>query len=109
MKVMSPAKIYLLIASILMFFSFHSCDGIFPSQSKSNVPSDHNNNHGGAFHKGEDDSDDCDECHGNDLRGKVYNYNGTLVITSSCFQCHGNVWEGEGGDIKFYFKKRAIK
>lgn len=96
MKLFSIVKIYLFFASFLLFMSFYSCDGIFPSETKSNVPSDHSNNRGGAFHKGEDDADDCKECHGNDLRGKVYNYNGTLVVTSSCYQCHGDVWEGRG-------------
>ena len=101
MKVLRILKASLILSSLILAIGLYSCDGIFPSESKPNVPSDHNRNHGGAFHKGEDETDDCEECHGNDLRGKVYNYNGTLIVTSSCYQCHGNVWEG-GGDKKFF-------
>ncbi len=96
MKILSFTKAYLLLVSFLLLTGIYSCDGIFPSETKSNVPSDHTNNRGGALHKGERETDDCKECHGNDLRGKVYNYNGTLIVTSSCYQCHGDVWEGNG-------------
>ena len=96
MKILSFKKIFLGFSSILLIFALYSCDGIFPSQTKSNVPDDHTNNRSGALHKGDRESDDCKDCHGNDLRGKVYNYNGTLVVTSSCYQCHGDVWEGRG-------------
>jgi hypothetical protein len=93
---------FLLIFSMSVFivltFISQGCDGIFPTQSKPNVPPDHTSNFGGYLHKGEgegggDADDDCEECHGNDLRGKLYNYNGNLIITSSCYQCHGNIWE----------------
>lgn len=107
MIIISIRKVFILFTAFFLLFTLYSCDGIFPSESKYNVPPDHDNNRGGAFHKGEDDTDDCDECHGNDLRGKVYNYNGTLVVTSSCYQCHGNVWEGEGGDKKLFKKLRS--
>jgi hypothetical protein len=78
-----------------------ACDGIFPTQTKVNLPSDHNSSYGGYMHKGirrGESGSDCEECHGHDLRGQVYNYNGTLVVTQSCYQCHGNIWdEGIGG------------
>jgi hypothetical protein len=82
---------------IIMSFFSQGCDGIFPAQSKPNVPSDHNSNFGGFLHKGESEGGtgegECGECHGDDLRGKLYNYNGTLIVTSSCYQCHGKVWD----------------
>lgn len=93
-------------AFILISFFYQGCDGIFPTQTKANVPDDHTSNYGGFLHRGDeeegggDELDDCEECHGYDLRGKIYNYNGTLIVTSSCYQCHGNVWEEEGGDKK---------
>lgn len=105
MKDISCKKFLLLFPLFLMFFTVYSCDGIFPSQSKPNVPPDHTRNIGGALHKGDgggDADDDCNECHGSDLRGQVYNYNGTLVITSSCYQCHGNVWENGVGNKKSF-------
>jgi hypothetical protein len=98
-------KALLILPAFLLIASFYSCNGIFPSEPKSNVPDDHNNNYGGAMHKRVDDAGDCEECHGNDLRGRVYNYNGTLIVTSSCYQCHGNIWEGRG-DKKFPGKNK---
>ena len=90
--------IYLLFPVLIIGYS--ACDGIFPSQTKANLPSDHNSSFGGFMHKsirrGESGSD-CEQCHGHDLRGQVYNYNGTLVVTQSCYQCHGNIWEGGNG------------
>ncbi|MEO8512459.1 MAG: hypothetical protein ABI543_02755 [Ignavibacteria bacterium] len=108
MKLMFFNRVLPILTAFLMLFALYSCDGVFPSESKSNVPSDHTRNRGGAMHKGEEGSDECNECHGNDLRGQVYNYNGTLVVTSSCYQCHGNVWEGGGGggDKKLFKNKR---
>lgn len=84
-------------ALILLLFFTAGCDGLFPTQTKPNVPPDHNVNYGGFLHKGEEGADECGDCHGHDLKGRVYNYNGTLVITQSCYQCHGNVWERRGG------------
>ncbi len=87
--------IFLVIALMISFYI--GCDGLFPSQTKPNVPADHNTNYGGFLHKQVEEVSSCEECHGNDLKGQVYNYNGTLVITQSCYQCHGNVWERRGG------------
>lgn len=101
MKLFSIPAGFLILILILSLPFLNSCDGIFPSQSKINVPEDHNSNRGGALHKGgERESDDCKECHGNDLRGKLYNLNGTYIVTSSCYQCHGDVWEEGRGDRK---------
>jgi len=85
-------------AFVLLSFFYHGCDGIFPTQTKPNVPDDHIYNWGGFLHKGDeggggDAGDDCEECHGNDLKGKLYNYNGTWIVTSSCYQCHGKIWK----------------
>lgn len=85
-------------AIILMLSFYIGCDGLFPTQTKPNVPPDHNTNYGGFMHIGQEGADECDHCHGHDLRGQVYTYNGTLVITPSCYQCHGNVWERRGGE-----------
>lgn len=98
----SKLKLFILLFSFVIFlYIYQGCDGIFPTQSKPNVPPDHNVNYGGYLHIGEreggNEVDDCNDCHGNDLRGQVYNYNGHLVITPSCYQCHGAVWEREGG------------
>ena len=94
MKIGIPVFI---LVFLLMTFIYQGCDGIFPSQTKANVPDDHNSNYGGFMHKGEDEGgtgeSECGECHGDNLRGKLYNYNGTLIVTSSCYQCHGKVWE----------------
>jgi hypothetical protein len=93
-------KYYLVFIGIVIFFlTYEGCDGLFPTQTKPNVPPDHNVNYGGFLHIGGEGADECGECHGSDLRGHVYNYNGTLVIAPSCYQCHGNVWERrrEGG------------
>ena len=84
----------------LLLFIYSACDGIFPSQSKSNLPADHTFSAGGFLHAPIERNDiggDCEHCHGNDLRGGVYNNNGTLVVTQSCYQCHGNIWEGGNG------------
>lgn len=106
MKIPFLKRVLPIFSAFLMLFVFYSCDGIFPSQAKSNVPEDHNNNFGGAMHKGDRDVDDCDNCHGSDLRGQVYNYNGTLIVTSSCYQCHGNIWENGGGNKKLTNKNK---
>lgn len=84
----------LVLASVL---TYTGCDGLFPTQTKPNVPPDHNVNYGGFLHIGGVGAEGCGQCHGSDLRGHVYNYNGTLVIAPSCYQCHGNVWERRGG------------
>jgi hypothetical protein len=105
-------KIYL-IPSILFLLYFLSCDGPFPSQSKPNVPADHNRNYNGVLHAGEGeggggkDAEDCNECHGSDLRGGIKQINGVWRYAPSCYQCHGNVWEGNNGGIeKLYFNRK---
>jgi hypothetical protein len=100
MKVPTSKKFLFIAASIIMIFIYASCDGIFPSQTKDNLPADHNSSYGGYLHKGgnrETEIDDCKHCHGNDLKGQLYNYNGTYVVTQSCYQCHGTVWERNNG------------
>lgn len=91
-------KFYLVFGCFSLLLIFYSaCDGIFPSQSKSNLPSDHSRSYGGFLHVGisrGDSGSECEQCHGNDLKGGIYNSNGTLVVTQSCYQCHGNIWEG---------------
>jgi hypothetical protein len=92
--------LFLLVCFFISLSFYSACDGIFPSQTKSYLPSDHNSRLGGYYHKPinrNGGADECNECHGRDLRGAVYNFNGTLVFAQSCYQCHGNVWEDNGG------------
>jgi hypothetical protein len=85
---------------VSLLFVYSACDGIFPSQSKSFLPADHTNRAGGFLHapiERNSSGQECEECHGSDLRGGLYNFNGTIVVTQSCYQCHGNIWN-EGGN-----------
>jgi len=68
-------------------------------EPKANLPSDHNTIYGGFLHKSikrGNGASDCKQCHGQNLKGQVYNYNGTLVITQSCYECHADLWGGGG-------------
>lgn len=95
---MKPA---LLFPLIFCCFLMIRCDGPFPSEPKTGVPGDHNDNEQGAMHKsGKDNpfgSGDCSDsdCHQNDLRGGVVVYEGRTTVTPSCYQCHGNKWEDD--------------
>lgn len=95
----------LLLITFAMFSLTHfSCDGPFPSESKSGLPGDHTDDQGGALHKGGKDDPrgdgDCSDgdCHQPDLRGGVVEFEGRIVITPSCYQCHGEKWDDEGDD-----------
>jgi len=95
-------RIQIKIGSLLIVLScliaLQGCDGIFPSQSKPTVPTNHNNNISGVLHtENPAEVDNCKECHGDNLTGGVVNFNGQNVFTNSCYQCHANVWEGRGG------------
>jgi len=82
-----------------MIGTLYSCDGLFPSAVKSNVPADHNNTFGGFHHKGDRNSaspEACGPCHTADLRGKVSLINGVYTWANSCYQCHGKVWGRNG-------------
>jgi hypothetical protein len=87
-----------------MLFGAVSCDSIFPSQSKPDVPADHTRNISGALHKPgwNDPMALCVECHGDSLQGGVQRAGDRRVVAPSCYQCHGAVWEngedGEGDD-----------
>jgi len=84
----------------------YSCDGLFPSAAKSNVPADHTTNFGGILHKGskeESNPDECDDCHTLDLRGKVTKINGVYTWAPSCYQCHGKLWDRNGDKAKVNF------
>src|SRR5690348_1036152 len=84
------------ILSLLLILRLSSCS-FLPVQSKPDVPSDHTNNRGGFLHKNNaQDVEDCADCHGSDLKGGVYFTNGRNIVTQSCYQCHGNIWEGRG-------------
>jgi hypothetical protein len=79
---------------------FMSCDGIFPTQTKETVPSDHTRAINGFLHKpglseptGEDG---CNGCHGQDLKGGVAETDGGKTVAPSCTECHGALWEGGG-------------
>ena len=99
MKIIFP----LLILGAMVFAFFLSCDSLFPTQSKSTVPSDHTVNRKGALHKsGLSDPLGVGECgtagcHGADLNGSVAQVNGKKTVAPSCYQCHGALWEGGGG------------
>jgi hypothetical protein len=79
-----------------------SCDTLFPSQSKPEVPSDHTRSLSGALHRPgwNDPMEACAECHGDSLQGGVQWSGNRRVVAPSCYQCHGAVWEsvGEDGD-----------
>jgi hypothetical protein len=85
----------------LLLMALLSCDSMFPSQSKPEVPRDHTRNLSGALHQPGygDPMRTCSECHGDSLQGGVQ-WSGTRrVVAPSCYQCHGAVWEdGENGE-----------
>lgn len=90
------AGLVILILSILLL----SCDGIFPAQSKPDVPQDHTLKISGALHKeGLFEPLDLDTgcttavCHGNDLQGGTVVSNKRHITVSSCYECHGALWE----------------
>jgi hypothetical protein len=91
--------LYISFGFLLVFYS--ACSMIVSPSSKANLPSDHSSSFGGFFHasirRGES-ADACKTCHGQDLKGGVYNSNGTLVVTQSCYECHSNIWEGNIGN-----------
>lgn len=85
----------------LFFFLLHGCDGIFPTASKSVVPSDHTTKLGSALHKGNRDQmspTKCGDCHTDNIQGKVSLINGEYVWANSCYQCHGNLWDRTRGN-----------
>ena len=83
---------------ICSFYALEGCDGLFPSETKPTIPSDHSDNISGAFHKPEPANvEDCKECHGNDLKGGIAELEGVRVYANSCYQCHGDIWTNRGG------------
>ncbi|MCE1164267.1 MAG: hypothetical protein LWX07_02560 [Bacteroidetes bacterium] len=106
---MKYIKSTIIIISLLSGLILYGCDGIFPSASKSNIPSDHTVNYGGFLHKGGSGQervspDECSDCHTTDIRGKVSLINGVYTWANSCYQCHGAVWErgGQNGNKTSY-------
>ena len=96
-------KLKFLVFYIFCFFclmAFSSCDGIFPTATKSNLPEDHSTLYGGFRHKtsnGKININDCTSCHSiEQLSGKVTIINGVNTWANSCYQCHGNLWERRG-------------
>ena len=77
-----------------------SCNSIFPTQTKPDVPKDHTLVKSGVLHKpglrAPLDPDQGCFCHGSDLRGNVAMSNDRMVVTPSCTQCHGALWEKGG-------------
>lgn len=88
---------YYILISIILISSlfFHGCDSLVSNQSKPEVPADHDILHGIFLHKkGERTAEGCDECHGQDLTGGVQTYEGRYIFVQSCYQCHGELWDG---------------
>lgn len=87
-------KLFLTLFALSLSIFIISCDGLFPTETKSRPPADHTDNRGGFFHKGDrhDGVEDCKTCHGINLTGGVGVVEGTPQLTPSCFQCHGDVW-----------------
>jgi mono/diheme cytochrome c family protein len=92
----SGFSLFLIFAAVALF----SCDGVFPTQTKETVPSDHTQKINGVFHAsvlgdplGEGG---CKDCHGKDLKGGVADANGGKTVAPSCYECHGALWEGGG-------------
>jgi len=86
------------------WMAFSGCDGFFPTQSKPYVPKDHTADRTGFLHAPDlmnplDAKTGCKAvgCHGSDLKGSVAVANGRKIATPSCYQCHGALWEGNGG------------
>lgn len=91
----------LILLSLFFILSISSCDGLFPTAPKSNIPDDHTAVYGGFYHKSfehREDISDCLTCHTLELQGKLSIINGVNTWANSCYQCHGNVWEREGGN-----------
>ena len=90
------------LAPFLLFavFTLFSCDGVFPTQTKETVPSDHSDKINGFYHApGLGDplgEGGCNGCHGGDLKGGVADAGGGKTVAPSCFECHGALWEGGG-------------
>lgn len=87
-------KIILAILALSLSAMILSCDGMFPTQTKSRPPADHTDIRGGFFHKGDrhDGVEDCKSCHGINLTGGVGVVEEIPQLTPSCYQCHGDVW-----------------
>ncbi|HEY5125258.1 MAG TPA: hypothetical protein VIK14_16125 [Ignavibacteria bacterium] len=98
-------KLLIVLLLILFVSVFYGCDGMFPTSPKSAIPTDHTNNIKGALHKGEGggggkslNPDECNDCHSlDDIRGKISLINGIPTWAPSCYQCHGALWNRNGG------------
>jgi len=102
---MDKKRSFFLLTSLFGILFIFSCDGIFPSQSKPDVPADHTRDISGVLHKPGLDNplhavNGCmtAACHGNDLRGGTAVSSGQYVVVPSCYQCHGALWENGGED-----------
>jgi hypothetical protein len=91
-----------LLAVVLIVITL-SCNSIFPTQTKPDLPKDHTRDISGVMHKAGltsplDRNVGCAaaSCHGSDLKGGVATGNGRKVVAPSCTQCHGALWEGGG-------------
>jgi hypothetical protein len=99
---MKDMRSHLIIFFIAGAFPLLSCDGLFPTQNKETVPSDHTVKIKGVLHApGLTDplfSGGCFNCHGyHDLHGGVTVRQGQRIFCPSCYECHGAVWEGVNG------------
>lgn len=90
-------RYYFIFSVVLISLLYiYGCDTIVSSQSKPDVPADHTILHGIFLHKsGENEAEDCDDCHGEDLKGGVQLLGTRYIYTESCYQCHGQLWDTE--------------
>ncbi len=90
-------RLYILLVIFLCsLLYYYGCDTLVSTQSKPDVPSDHDRSFGGFYHKdGGREADGCNECHGEDLTGGIQTLNGRYIYVQSCYQCHGQLWGAE--------------
>jgi hypothetical protein len=97
MKSMRSILSLFLLSGAILFFS---CNGVFPTQTKETVPSDHTTAVGGFLHtpalRQPTGEGGCTGCHGQDLKGGVAESSAGKTVAPSCYECHGALWEGGG-------------
>lgn len=77
-----------------ILFGVFACNGSFPTQSKTGLPTDHTILKSYAYHQSGlyVPANKCTTCHGDSLKGGVSM--ASSQATPSCFQCHSSIWGG---------------